>query len=509
MRIRDRKASVWLACAALALLPALVRCGGSSGTDDTNGKAGSSATDGGSPDNGAGGGQDKPGQAGATSGGDTGSGTNCPDGFADCDNNPKTGKNGCEADLESTESCGDCNTVCAFDNATSVCTAGKCVINTCDTGFGDCDDLASTGCETAVDTETNCGECGKKCNGSQNCSGGVCSGIKCPPDTGNCDNNAANGCEPLNTLDDCGMCGKPCALDNATANCDTGTCAVMTCDAGWGNCDKKHATGCEAPLNTPGNCGACGTPCQFDNADSSCETGKCEFIKCLDGYEDCNKDPSDGCERAINTLTDCGACDAACGYTNAKTLCEKNVVSDKFECNFTACDAGWENVTPELTDGCECQDLPTPATIKTCGTAKSLGTLGAGGQFEVNGTIPVPTDSDWFTVNMPASARPWATGIDIKFVVPGTAAAFKFDVQQGCNLGTVTCGDEKTPAAGVKEWEYKDTCVGVSLCRASTGPLSDSPATYNDKPPTVLYIRVYRDGAALSCDSYTLRFTRT
>jgi hypothetical protein len=498
MPSRDRKASFGLASALLLLVPAIVRCGGGSDTTNDSPGGGATANAGGQPGNDAGAG-DTPNQTdgGTAAGGETGGGS-CAKGFADCDDNPKTGDKGCEADLSKPETCGACDNACAFDKASASCKAGKCAVLNCDTGYGDCDSLSSNGCETKLDDTANCGECGKKCTGSQTCQGGLCSTVKCDAGSANCDNNAANGCEPLNTLDDCGTCSTPCALTNSTATCDSGTCDIMECDEGYGNCDKKVATGCEAPLNTEGNCGACGKPCAIDNAEVSCDTGECKFIACLDGYADCNQNLElDGCEVAIDTLANCGACGATCSYTNAKTLCEKNVQSGKFECNFTSCDAGWENVTPTLADGCECQDSPSPAP-KTCATAKNMGSLNPGsGTFEVVGSIPVPTDSDWFAINLGPS-RP-VGDIQIKFG-PTSSSDFKFDVATACNVLPVTCKNEGTTATGVKTWQFNDVC---------TGTCQPAQSTFNtNQLPSALYIRVYRDGAALSCNSYTLQFSR-
>jgi hypothetical protein len=508
MRSRDRKASFGLASVLLLMVPAVVQCGGSGSTDSPSG--GGSTTVGGESNSDAGAG-DKPNQNdGGMATGGGGPGGECADGFADCDENPKTGENGCEADLSKPENCGECGNACAIDNASASCKAGKCTVLNCDTGFGDCDSLASNGCETKLDELANCGECGKKCTGSQMCQGGVCSSIKCDEGEANCDNDATNGCEPLNTLEDCEFCGTPCALNNATETCDAGSCEIMACDDGFGNCDKKVATGCEAPLNTEGNCGECGKPCAIDNAEVSCDTGTCEFLGCLDGFADCNTNLADGCEVAINTLDDCGACDATCQYTNAKTLCEKNAESGKFQCNFTNCDSGWEDVNQSLLDGCECQDAPSPA-VKTCLTAKSLGTLGNGSSFSVDGTIPLPTESDWFTVNLNPADRPVVntSGITIKFAA-NTSSEFRFDLATACNVTAMDCtGTEKGKATGLTSWEFKDVCASQPTCILSQ--MKFVPGAGNGAVvalPSSLYIRVYRNGGALSCNQYTLQVLR-
>ena len=63
----------------------------------------------------------------------------------------------------------------AVPNATSVCTAGACVIGTCAANFADCNGVVGDGCEqpTAVDPN-HCGSCTNVCSGVQACIAGAC-----------------------------------------------------------------------------------------------------------------------------------------------------------------------------------------------------------------------------------------------------------------------------------------------------------------------------------------------
>lgn len=489
--------SVRAVCGVVVLASLLPMCGGSSDTGNDN------------PPPANAGGEEPTGTAGKTSGGTSSSqggdnaagevSTDCDPGKADCDDKP-----GCEADLNSAKTCGACDNACEFDNASGTCKSGKCTIGSCTDGFDDCDGDAANGCETSLSDAKNCGECGKRCSGSETCEGGKCSAIDCPAGKANCDSNAANGCEtPLNTLTDCNMCGRACELENATASCDTGTCDIDKCDTGWGDCDKDARSGCEAPLNTVGNCGTCGEPCAFDNADASCETGTCTFTACQAGYADCDKDPAaNGCETPINTASNCGACGAPCTLPHSKTTCDPD--GSNFKCNFAACDSGWVDVNQKTSDGCECNDLPLDAGT-SCQAAKSLDALNPGTTFQVVGTVPVPTDSDWYAISIPLDrSRDFSIGL----VAASTGASYRIEVKKNCALGDYKCPvypdtGSNSLSADITSFTFSNNCGGACPQEAQrTNNLADADV------PTVAYVRVYRIDQALSCEQYTLEVSR-
>jgi hypothetical protein len=201
----------------------------------------------------------------------------CAAGFGDCDNDPS---NGCEARLDTPERCGACTTRCDLANATAACTMGRCAVNACTAGFGDCDGNATNGCETDTRrSDAHCGACGTQCQGGDNavpvCVTGRCA-LTCTAGFADCDGMAANGCEVNTTTaaSHCGGCGRTCALPNtATATCAASLCAVGTCAAGFGDCDAMASNGCEANLNTAvAHCGACGRSCA---AGQNCAAGAC------------------------------------------------------------------------------------------------------------------------------------------------------------------------------------------------------------------------------------------
>jgi hypothetical protein len=101
-----------------------------------------------------------------------------------------------------------------------------------------------------LSTLANCGMCGAACdlaNAAESCATGACRLSTCNPGFGNCDGNEANGCETqLNTLTNCGGCGTTCALMNATETCSTGACRIASCNMGWVDCDGLDSNGCES-----------------------------------------------------------------------------------------------------------------------------------------------------------------------------------------------------------------------------------------------------------------------
>lgn len=199
----------------------------------------------------------------------------CLPNHADCDGNTV---NGCESDLTNTLAhCGSCGTACATHaNSSPACTSGRCS-NACAPGYGDCDGNLDNGCETNItNSASHCGACGRSCtvnHGSGICASSTCTLNSCTSGYGNCDNNTANGCETnlTNTTAHCGACGHACgaAPMNGSAACTAGACTV-TCMPGYtlvagmcvdnctilnGGCDM-HATCAHAPTGVTCTCQA-------------------------------------------------------------------------------------------------------------------------------------------------------------------------------------------------------------------------------------------------------------
>ncbi len=133
-----------------------------------------------------------------------------------------------------------------------------------------------TGCGPTT-TVTNCGQCGAACDTMHSsptaCTAGACQ-YTCNAGYGDCQKAGANtnGCEtPLNTTTDCTNCGIACDTTHSNGPSCTGTsCAYTSCAAGWRDCNNAppNANGCEC--QSPGCCGD-GSVCepQHDNGEGN------------------------------------------------------------------------------------------------------------------------------------------------------------------------------------------------------------------------------------------------
>ena len=172
--------------------------------------------------------------------------------------------------------CGSCAAVCSNLNATPTCVAGACRL-ACAAGYGDCDALATNGCEASLMASlTNCGACGTRCtftHGMGACAAGGCVVTSCETAYQDCDHNGANGCEshPDDDPMNCGRCGNVCGMGMV---CTNGTCA---CPAGQVVCHGACANTQSDPLN----CGMCNLACPSGMA---CVAGMCSANPLYHGW---------------------------------------------------------------------------------------------------------------------------------------------------------------------------------------------------------------------------------
>ena len=135
----------------------------------------------------------------------------------------------------------------------------------------------------------------------------------------------------------CGKCNNKCVYTNAFGKCVKGSCELDTCAPGYNDADKNWTNGCEYQcLVTNGGVETC------DNADNDCD----QLV-----------------DEDFNTQTDvdnCGACNNKCLYNHAAPKC------DQGKCKLDACDSGYVDLNSTETDGCEYQCPVWPAVAEVC-----------------------------------------------------------------------------------------------------------------------------------------------
>ena len=299
----------------------------------------------------------------------------CNAGFGNCDNN---GSNGCETNLNTTTAnCGACGTACSFPNAGASCAAGRCVLGTCNSGFGNCDGIAENGCETNLNTAVNhCSRCGNVCSTMTPglvpvCTAGTCGTAlgTCPTGRADCDGMAGNGCETdtATTLANCGGCGQVCARDNAAESCVSGVCVLGACASGFGNCDGDATNGCETNTNvSTTHCGGCGRPCFFANASPTCASGACALGACNTGFANCDSNATNGCEASLQSdRLNCGACGRQCA---SGEVCSAGVCTLMCQTGQTNCSGSCVNTTTDRNNCGMCGNVCAAGRICQGGT---------------------------------------------------------------------------------------------------------------------------------------------
>ncbi|MBO6938882.1 MAG: hypothetical protein JJ863_28195 [Deltaproteobacteria bacterium] len=192
-----------------------------------------------------------------------------------------------------------------------VCVA---LAESCNALDDDCDGAADEDYDFDTDIR-HCGACDQVCEGRggiPRCEAGACR-IQCDPGRADCDDSLDNGCEAdLTSATSCGACGSVCAASapRCVRNGAGAFSCVSMCDADLATCDGA----CVDTETNASHCGGCGNACFLDpHGMLACRAGVCEVEDCGDWHDDCNDDPSDGCEASLQTNTNCGSCGATCG----------------------------------------------------------------------------------------------------------------------------------------------------------------------------------------------------
>lgn len=313
----------------------------------------------------------------------------CDQGWSDCNNDPS---DGCEANLEKDPThCGDCATNCyVTSGATSICKGGACAANPCTPPTtGDCDGDPTNGCEVDLTSdESSCAFCGNSCqlpHATAACSakpGGNpiarCVIQSCHLGWEDCDGKPGNGCEVSVAHDPaaCGGCGRSCNATNGVPGCVNGACSLL-CNPGFADCDGQLDNGCETNLSThPAHCGACQHACSSSAGSPVCVAGKCTKGPCTSGYADCDGNPGNGCETAIESdAKNCGSCGLSCpGTANGFGVCTAASCGVGCSPGFSKCGAGTTcfDVTADPNHcGASCQTCAPPSGGN--GTAACVG----------------------------------------------------------------------------------------------------------------------------------------
>lgn len=298
----------------------------------------------------------------------------CTGYWADCDGLPG---NGCETNtFTNSGHCGRCDNPCTADNGVGACSSGLCVMQSCNTGWRDCNQQFDDGCETHVFTNPNhCGVCNFQCvlnHAVTGCAGGQCTVEDCADGWENCDGLTHNGCE-RNVNDDiynCGGCNILCLPPNGFGLCGAGECHIQSCYGDYLDCNGEVEDGCEANINIdPRNCGGCGNACDYPNAQAVCNMRHCGMGSCHEGYRNCNGNPADGCE--VHFLSDndnCGNCGTLC--RNPPNM--RNTTCINGVCTPGECNPGYRDCNNDLSDGCEINTMLDPLHCGTCNNGCSL-----------------------------------------------------------------------------------------------------------------------------------------
>jgi hypothetical protein len=253
----------------------------------------------------------------------------------------------------------------------------------CSPGTGDCDGDPATRCETVLLTSVeNCGDCGEVCQlagAESRCLGGECLVKSCVEPFANCNARSDDGCEVNVSADaqNCGSCGKTCSKIHGAPSCENGRCLIR-CDAGWDDCNDNRADGCERPMTSDTlNCGECGHVCHPAPKETPfCKDGTCGSTLCEEGLGDCDGDGK--CEQDLSDdPMNCGRCGNPCVVTNGVGKCVEGV------CEIDRCDPGFENCDGDRADGgfftgCEANLKDNVEHCGSCGNACGLSNAVAG-----------------------------------------------------------------------------------------------------------------------------------
>ncbi len=118
----------------------------------------------------------------------------------------------------------------------------------------------------------------------------------------------------------CSACAVPGALPRCTQG---GACGVSICREGYGDCDRDESNGCEVSLELDDDhCGACDNSCEAAGGVADCVLGTCQVVFCGAPRKDCDRVYANGCETDTSSSPEhCGDCDTPCDGTCVEGEC--------------------------------------------------------------------------------------------------------------------------------------------------------------------------------------------
>ncbi len=163
-----------------------------------------------------------------------------------------------------------------------------------------------------------------------------------------CDGNIDEGTDPASEnidtdtdLQNCGACGRRCALDHAFSRCSSGDCQIDLCDPEYLDFDETVENGCEY----------------------RCRKTSDDDTLCNRRDDDCDTHVDEDVDFDTD-LNNCGSCNNACKPPNATEggRCE----SGSCRLDATACNAGFIDVDGVYANGCEYQCTRTNDGDELC-----------------------------------------------------------------------------------------------------------------------------------------------
>lgn len=198
-----------------------------------------------------------------------------------------------------------------------------------------------------------------------------------------CENGVCKNCTPDCTNKQCGDdgCGGSCGSCGNNALCEQYKCK---CYNGYDNCNKDWSDGCEIDLkNDVKNCGYCKNECKVNNGEAGCENKICIIVSCYFPYDDCDDLYTNGCETSLTTVEKCGDCGNNCNEKNWQNVAEYKCVSgfNKYFCQIKSCETNNDDCDDVATNGCEVDLMSDKENCGKCGKICDEGVMNVTNAF--------------------------------------------------------------------------------------------------------------------------------